>query len=350
MQKARTMPQKQAKIRLADVAKQAGTGIATVDRVLNQRGGVSPKTEQRVLQAAKTLGLRRILPPPYMRTLRIEVLLGPGFTFFMQRLNHEIAQISASLDRSITVLRSTMDQDDPDYIAARIARSRADGIILYCSESQQNIASITKSEATGRPVICIVTDVPTASRSAYVGINHNQAGRTAGLFIGRMSCQRPGKVLLLATSTSFRAHMQRIDGFKTALATYAPNLLVMPVLTTQDKDDACYHHVVRSLRRNAEDISAIYNTGGGNFGIGQALKDFSAESFSADSRIIFIGHELTPESRILLQDKVMSLVIDQAPELQARQAIKLMLKKLTGQTLAPIEGEIAFTLHTSENC
>ena len=43
---------------LQDVARLAGVGIATVDRVLNERGNVSPATARRVIEAARELGYR----------------------------------------------------------------------------------------------------------------------------------------------------------------------------------------------------------------------------------------------------------------------------------------------------
>lgn len=46
-------------ISLAMLARQIGVGVATVDRVLNERGGVSPQTTRKVLQAAREAGLKR---------------------------------------------------------------------------------------------------------------------------------------------------------------------------------------------------------------------------------------------------------------------------------------------------
>ena len=43
-------------ISLAVLARQIGVGVATVDRVLNERGGVSPQTTRKVLQAAREAG------------------------------------------------------------------------------------------------------------------------------------------------------------------------------------------------------------------------------------------------------------------------------------------------------
>ena len=45
---------------LIKVAELAGVGIATVDRVLNERGGVRPETVRKVLRAARQAGLQRL--------------------------------------------------------------------------------------------------------------------------------------------------------------------------------------------------------------------------------------------------------------------------------------------------
>ena len=50
--------------RLDDVAALAGVGIATVDRVLNERGNVAPETARKIIEAARQLGLPRTLPGP----------------------------------------------------------------------------------------------------------------------------------------------------------------------------------------------------------------------------------------------------------------------------------------------
>jgi LacI family transcriptional regulator len=60
---------------LRRVAETAGVSSATVDRVLNERGNVSPKTAQKVINAARQIGLKRILPGSYHKGVRIEVLL-----------------------------------------------------------------------------------------------------------------------------------------------------------------------------------------------------------------------------------------------------------------------------------
>ncbi len=69
------------KMSLQEVARRAGVGLATVDRVLNERGGVSPETVSKVLQVARESGLNRILPEEHRHPWQIEVLLSGNDSF-----------------------------------------------------------------------------------------------------------------------------------------------------------------------------------------------------------------------------------------------------------------------------
>jgi LacI family transcriptional regulator len=332
-----------SRLGLEDVARRAGVGLSTVDRVLNERGSVSAATERRVIEAARELGLRRLLPVPHARQVRIEVMLARSVSPFMVRLTQAMADVAATLDRSIVILRTGIDMRDPANVASRIDSSRADGIIVYCEEHPANVAAIAGSAAAGRPVICVVTDVPEAPRAAYVGIDHAKAGRTAAFFVARMG-RRAGRALILATSTGFRAHKQRIDGFREALALHSPGVTVAPVMTSGDDPDRAFHRITQALRRTPDAV-AVYNTGGANRAVAHAIRDAGRSG-----EVLFVGHELTDESAALLRDGSMTVTIDQAPELQARRSIDLMLSRLGVTPAETLAGEIAFTLHTSENC
>lgn len=328
--------------RLDDVARVAGVGIATVDRVLNERGGVAPQTARRVIAAARQLGLRRILPTPYTRQFRLEVLLAPAETPFFARLSQAFAQVAATLDRSVTVLRNTLDQSKPSLVARRISKTTADGLIVYCEEHPQIISAIESATQAGVPVICLTTDVPDSRRIAYVGIDHTKAGRTAAFFIAKMA-RRPGSAAVVTSSLWYRAHKQRVAGFAAALPARAPDIRILDPLEGHD-DRATVYSMVTQLLRSHRDLVAIYNTGGANREIAAALRNHGGAG-----EIVFVGHELTDSSTALLRDGVMLLTIDQAPELQARRSVDAMLQHLGLLDADLYPAEIPFTLHTGEN-
>ena len=66
-------------------------------------------------------------------------------------------------------------------------------------------------------------------------------------------------------------------------------------------------------------------------------------------RTVFIGHELTAQTKRMLLDSTMTLTIDQNPELQARRAVGILLRRF-----GYIEGgqgfnEVPFVIYGPEN-
>lgn len=227
------------------MARLAGVGLATVGRVLNERGGVSAGTARRVIEAARRLGLRRSLPGLYSRLVRVEALLARSETPLFARLTQAFARVAAGLDRSVALLRSTLDQSDPRAVARRIRAAGANGLIVYCEEHPATQEAIASATAAGTPVICPVTDVPDSPRIAHVGIDHRKAGRTAGFFAAR-TARRPGPALVVTNGLGYRGHKERLAGFREGLAAHAPE---MPVADVLRADDRAYAPVGQALRR-----------------------------------------------------------------------------------------------------
>ncbi len=327
---------------MQDVAARAGVGIATVDRVLNERGSVRVDTARRVIEAARALGLRRTLPALYARRPRLDVLLARPETPFLARLQQAFARIATTLDPSVIIQRSTFDQAKPRLVAQRIRESAAEGLILYCEEHAAILEAIRGLARRGLPMICLTTDLPTAQRLAYVGIDHTRAGRTAALFAA-LASHGAGSALVLTSNLGYRAHKERLAGFEAGLLEHAPAMRMLPVLHGRDDRDACYRLVSRALRATPG-LAAIYNTGGANRAVAAALRESGRAG-----QVAFVGHELTEASAALLHERVMTLAIDQAPELQARRAVEILLKHLGMFEQELQHGGIPFTLHTREN-
>lgn len=85
------------KLTLEVVAKMAGVGIATVDRVLNERGGVSLETSRKVLKAAREVGLKRLMPEEYQHPWQIEVFLSNNGSSFFQQLTTHFSEVASQL-------------------------------------------------------------------------------------------------------------------------------------------------------------------------------------------------------------------------------------------------------------
>ncbi len=174
-------------ISLAMLARQIGVGVATVDRVLNERGGVSPQTTRKVLQAAREAGLKRILPEEHRFPWQIEVFLSSNDSFFFPQLAQDFAAVADSLGyRRLTLHRTFVPESQPTTLARRIARScqQRQGIIVFGNDHPAVHDALHRCREAGVPAITLATDLPGADRLCHVGINQLQAGRTAGLMLG----------------------------------------------------------------------------------------------------------------------------------------------------------------------
>lgn len=326
---------------LDQIAALAGVGIATVDRVLNERGNVSPETARRVIEAARQLKWPRILPVPYRRGLRLDVLLARPDTPFFQRLNEAFANAANTLDRSVMVQRSFVDESAA-ALAERILSTSGQAVVVYGEEDPAVIDAITAVTVRGIPVVTLVSDIPTSPRLAYVGVDHYSAGRTAAFFMASMT-RVPGPVLVLCHSLRYRAHAQRVSGFRDRIADRGSGLTVRAVLEGHD-DRSLSTKLLSDAMHRFRDVVGVYNAGGANRAVEAALK-----SEELAGRATFIGHELNVHTRRMLLEGTMTLTIDQNPELQARRAINILLHRFGYVEGALDSDEVPFVIYGPEN-
>jgi LacI family transcriptional regulator len=269
------------------------------------------------------------------------ILVRPDTPFF-ERLNAAFIRVATTLDRSVTVQRSFVDESKPQQVAARILATKCDAVILCSQESPAIIDAVASITVSGIPVVTVVSDLPTSPRLAYVGIDHYAAGRTAGFFMARM-VRHSGPVLALCHSFRYRGHADRVSGFRDGLSEHEPGPALTEVLFGLDEQSESQQVVADALRRLPNAVG-IYNAGGANRAVKQALLGAGLARSA-----VFIGHELTVHTKPMLEAGVMTLTIDQNPEEQARRAIEVLLRRFGYHDASSPPGEVPFTIYCPEN-
>jgi LacI family transcriptional regulator len=331
------------KITLAEVARRAGVGEATVDRVLNERGNVSPDTAERVLRIARELGLKRVLPDEWRRLRHIEVFLSDSDTYFFKQLSKSFMQAADTLGKRRLVLHRTfVGEREPSLLAKKLgeAAARRDGIILFGSDHPEVVAAVNAAIDKGVPVITLVTELPGTAPLAHVGIDQYAAGRTAGWLLGQW-CRQPGEVLVVCGPLEVLVHRERMRGCRERLAESAAHLV--PRVLEGREQNPLIESLVRE-RLAAGRVVAVYNTGPGNGTIARQL-----ERQGLAGRCIFIGHERHVVTESLLRRGLMQLTLDQNPRLHAFRALELLLNHLEQGPHATTGGRIDFSLFSPEN-
>ncbi len=335
------------KLTLQMLAQRAGVGVATVDRVLNERGGVAPETARKVLQAAREVGLKRILPEEYRYPWQIEVILSAGDSFFFKQLARDFSQIADGLGyRRITLHRTFIQESQPDKLVQHILEcsKNRDGLMVFAQDQPAIHHALAFCKARGVPVITLVTDLPGAQRLCHVGINQPQAGRTAGLMMGKM-LNRPGEVIMVSGRFDYRAHRQRIEGFRDVMRQRFPLIRLREVLAGQDERKVITELLEQNLATSAN-LVGLYNTGAGNTEVSQALKHHGLLG-----KCIYITHELYALTRSLLEKDAVALTLDQNARQPAQLATDILLRYLENGEAPGLyaDGKVDFRLITSEN-
>jgi LacI family transcriptional regulator len=326
-----------------EIAHAAGVGPATVERVLNGRGGVRPELVERVIAAARALNYPRRLPEAHRGLLRIDVLLVRPETTFFSRLSQAFARIAETLDASVALHRTFLKERDPAAIAKFILEpsQRRAGLILAVPDDPDIRSALARIERAGTPIVQIVTRSP-GLRAAYVGIDNYAAGRMAGLLVSRMQ-RLEGAVVAICHSSIYEVHRERIRGFSDYLDDRPrTGLRFQEVLFGRDEGDLS-RELLRDVLDATPDLVGLYNAGGANSSLAEALRAVRR------GEVFFVGHELTDRSAAALSEGVMSVVIDQAPEAQAQRATELMLAELGLQAKPVANPPIRFVTVTSEN-
>jgi LacI family transcriptional regulator len=337
-------PRRKRSARFSDIADAAGVSIATVDRVLNERGSVSRTARERVVAAARALGVPRLLPVVDTGLLHVDIVLPDNRSPFFQRLGQAFQRIIAMLDHRLVVHRVSVPDNDEaallHVLAARRYPRRA--LIVAAPDSDATRQALRQAQLRGEHVVMVVTRVEGLAGAAYVGIDNYAAGRTAGHLIGRY-CPRGGRVLILSSRRDYRGHRERSQGCRDALAGL-PHLPCDAVSReTRDDPEQCYLALCDAFR-GGEGIAAIYHTGAGSPGVVAALHRL------ADHKLCWVAHELSDDHRQYMQEGLLDVVIDQDPDTQALRAIQHMLAALGLAPPAPGSqqgGE--FRLYVPEN-
>ncbi|MGK9286693.1 LacI family DNA-binding transcriptional regulator [Sinorhizobium meliloti] len=324
-----------------DIARHAGVGTATVERVLNRRGGVRPELVEKVLLAARVLNYPRKLPEAHRGLLRIEVLMVRPETTFYRRLSKAFERIAATLDPLVIVHRSFTEEMKPEEIARRILSTdlpRA-GLILAVPNSPLISAAVQAVVARGVPVVHVVTRA-SDSKGEFVGIDNYAAGRTAAHFIARMA-RAEGPVVALCHPI-YQVHRDRIRGFSDYFHEHPGPIAFEWLGFSRDEERYSTESLSFALEKYPH-LVGLYNAGGANSALIEVLR-----RHRRGRDVLFIGHELTDYTSAALREGIMDVVLDQAPEAQAQRALDLILRRIGLTAIEPDRAPIRFITITAE--
>src|SRR6218665_4078881 len=206
---------------MKELALQAGVSLATVDRVVHQRPGVRAATPRRVQQAWAELerqqqqvrlrGQRLLIDLVMEAPTRLSRILRGALDEAMRRTQPAVC-------RARDHLAETRSAEQWVAVLDGIARRGSHGVLLKAPDLPVVADAVARLQARRIPVVTLVTDMPSAPRLSYVGLDNRCAGQTAAYLMDRWLGAHCCDVLVSSSGQRFQGEGERIEAFRVALA------------------------------------------------------------------------------------------------------------------------------------
>lgn len=314
---------------IKQIAALAEVSRGTVDRVLNNRGGVNFKTAEKIKKIAEELDYKPnqagLILAAQKKCLKLGVILfsreNPFFADVMTGIQKKaddlarynctviIKEISTTVEAQLDAMESLLQEQVSGIALSPFNDARV----------QEKINSLFKK---GIPTVTFNTDIDGSKRIAYVGSHYTHSGETAAGLM-RLVTQGPLYVGIVTGSPNILCHTERIAGFSNMLKQHAPSSQIVKIIENHDDDQESYQKTCDLLDAHPE-INALFFAAAGVEGGCR-----SVISKNLQSKIRIIAFDNVPATRKLVMQDIISATICQQPELQGSKPLDLLFSYLT---------------------
>lgn len=335
---------------IKEIAEIAGVSRGTVDRVLNNRGSVSPKTAEKILEIIKELDYKPnkagLTLAAQKKRLKLGVIFYDGSNPFFEEVMkgvHYQEQKLASYNCTIVVKQISYNVANQLKAIEELLEQEVHGIVLAPYNSPEIVEKINELYDRGIPVVTANTDVDHSRRIAYVGSNYFLSGETAGGLMGLMTKGEIHTGVILG-DPQILCHTDRVEGFRSCIGNKYPHIHIAAEVQNQD-DEVESFHVTQTLLREHPEVNALYFAAGGVYG---GCKAVLAEN--RQNSMTIISHDKVDTTRNFVKEGIISATICQQPFVQGSKSLDILFNYLTtGELPETALNYVAVDIRIAEN-
>ena len=333
-----------------EIAKLAGVSIGTVDRVLHNRGRVSPETAEKI---SAIIEKHRFTPNPIARRLKRNRAY--RFCALVPQRNRDYGyweQVILGIQegaQEVTSLGIETEIIEFDYYnsaafgkaAKKTLDKEPDGVIfapIFPDIAKPFTEKLNKKLI---PYAFFDADLPGANPICTIGQDSFKGGYLAGkllhLFIGKIT----GSVAVLYEPESFHISRRR-DGF----LQYSREQKFKTVIKNYSRKDG--------MELSDREISGFLMKQGNLQGVFVSYADvqqiaLAAEEKRKKEKFFIVGYDLVPANQRLLKEGRIDAIISQRPQEQSRQALLSLYRYIVlGNSIDP-SVEMPLDIYIREN-
>lgn len=323
---------------IEQIARMAQVSRGTVDRVLHNRGRVSPEAEERIWSVAKQLNYthkrRNKRQAGEMPAVKLGIITQLAKASFMAEITRGIRQAEMELSlRGVNLLiRESQFVNEEEQLAAidALIGEGVQGIAIMPLDSAPVRLKLKEAvEEKGIPVVTFNSDIAGVGRTCFIGLDNWKSGALAAGLMAMLTGGE-GKVLVITGYFSNSANNMRVDGFVAEVKDSFPGLDIVGVQGSFD-DAAEVEKITMNALETYPGLAGILIVSSGQEGVAAAL-----EKSAPQVKPHVIIYDLLPGNKQLLQDGVADFLIDQEGFLQGYQAL-ITLADLLQHSIQPEE-------------
>ncbi len=313
-----------------EIARRASVSIATVDRVLHNRTGVSQKTKDKILAIIKELDyqpniLARRLASS--KTIQLYTLI-PEVSKETDYWNVPLQGILQAENEiklyNVKVIRLFYDMNDKQSFITQagtiLASDHIDGVLLapaFLKEAENFTRALTSKKI---PFVFINSDIPNQKSLSYFGPDLFHSGRTAAHLVNYLIGANDKFALLnIAKDIESDHHILRKEaGFMDYFSSFNPGRIIK-----QNFYDTQYPAVKKGLRTllaKHPDISLLFVTNSRVSLVAKYLSQIEG------SKIKLIGYDFLPNNVGYLNSGIIDFLVCEKPQEQAYRGIKALYR------------------------
>ena len=298
-----------------DIAQLAGVSRGTVDRAINGRGRIDKEVEARILQIAEEIGYvprkkrKEMESVSVVQRRKLGVILQLEKASFMLEVKRGIYDATELLKaRGIDILLRACDKVDENAQREAILELEQDGIeglaIMPVDSDSIREELLRLSNEKSMPIVTFNSDIVGTKRNCFVGLDNWKSGQTAAGLMAYMTGKK-GKILIITGYFSNSVSSKRVDGFLEEMRTTFPNMELLGVQCSYDKEEEV-EQIIVNMMSFVPDLAGIFVASGGQAGVRKAF-----EQLRLNQRPFVIIYDLTPKNERALREGSVDFLIDQ---------------------------------------
>lgn len=339
-------------ITIKQIAEMAGVSRGSVDRVLHNRGNVSPQIRMKIEKVLKEINYKPNISASLLarnNTFEILVIIPRADTesywsLPIQGIKEGLSAVGHYPIKLSWLLFNNENVNSFKKILKTAQSLKPDAILLapvHKLESQKFVKAIKQKQI---PIITINTQLGDGSTVPYIGQDSYQSGIIAGrLFDLLIPDLKNILITNLGTNTHNAQHVVNKESGLRLFFSQRPEVSI-DTLEIENHDDT--NHVKKIIGdKLLNQNQGVFVTNSRMYKLVNALQD----DFTAKGTKL-IGYDLIAPNVKLLKSGIVSFLLNQNPKQQGLRAINLLIQKLLFKQELPTQSHLPIDVVMKENC